>query len=356
MGFDHDYLEAPQLDGEQPPVWKDEEDVALRRKFELGQLGVRWNTKNKERATEDRVQRSTSLALGSDDRRIFECQARVRKIIPRGSLVIVVDSFGCVHIVEDIRSKSRRVSRVKLGYFNIADAAVFDGKVLCVGKNTFIMKEVDIKRALDAASCTGALGTRLLSTCSRCTSGMRRAQARHGSCSCAGRAVSDIMKDTGERSYRKIHVCDKIYVLGDMLTVMDRSSYEIIYQIQNSTADFAVVDGRLYCLVHNGDILVYKDRTLVKKASFEDKFSYTKIDGAEVVYLMAGNCVKVLNANLELVSEKECGFDVVCLAENDRHVAVAGSATRSINLLLKPRYKGVPNFPSTTEVVVGLGA
>lgn len=355
MEFEHECFETVPSDGEHSPVWKDEEDSELRMKFKLGQLGVRWNTKKKECVVEDRRQHRTQIRTGVVDKRIFECQSKIKKIISHMSLLIIADSLGCIYVAQDINAKNRVVSRVNLGYFNIADVAVFDGKVLSVSKTSSIIKEVDIKKAIDAASKTSAFKKCLSCTCSSgCSCSEFAARSSHERQPCVNHlrenAVSNIRKDTGEGGYKKIHVCDKIYVLGEKLTVMDKSSYEIIYQIQCSVADFTMANECLYCLAHNGDILVYKNRALAKKASFEDKFSYTKIGGTEKVYLLAGNSIKVFSTSLELISERECAFDVSCIAENDVYMAAVGDGTRSIKLLSKPHYKGVPNFPRSGMV------
>lgn len=233
--------------------------------------------------------------------------------------------------------------------------AVFDEKVLSVSKTSFIIKEVDIKKALNAASEANVFDKCHSYSCENeypCSTFAARSSYKEQLYvnDSERSAVSDIKKDTGERGYKKVHVCDKIYVLGEMLTVMDKNNYEIIYQIQRSISDFTVANECLYCLAHNGDILVYKDRVLVKKASFEDKFSYTKISGAERVYLVAGSSIKILSKSLELIGERQFVYDVSCIAENDVYMAAVGDGTRSIKLLLKPQYKGVPNFPRSGMV------
>lgn len=354
MEFEHEYFETVPSDGEHSPAWEDEEDSALRMKFKLGQLGVMWNTKKREYVMEDKGQHGMLIKPSPVDKRIFECQSKIKKIISHRSLLIIADSIGNIYVAKDIKSRNRVVSRVNLGYFNIADVAVFDEKVLSVSKTSFIIKEVDIKKVFGAASETSIFEKCSLCSCDNecsCSTFTERSnherQSVHNS---EKRCVSDIMKDTGEKGYKKVHVCDKIYVLGEMLTVMDKNSYEIIYQIQRSIADFTVVSECLYCLAHNGDILVYKGKALTKKASFEDKFSYTEISGTEKVYLIAGNSIKILSTSLELVGERQCAFEVSYVAENDMCLAAIGDGTRSIKLLLKPLYKGVPNFPKSGVV------
>lgn len=322
--FSEDMLSVSS-ETEMLPVWHDEEDAVVRSRFKMKQMNNEWINTGKEYAL---AREDHPAPLRSTiHKKIFECHARVKTILVCSTHLVIVDFLSNVYVVSDIHKKERVVAEAKIDYFNVADALCVGSKVLLFAKNTPMIKEIDVEKNNDRH---GVSGTSL--------------------------EISDIRKDTGERGYTKALFSERIYMLGEALTALDRDSYEVLYQIQGRFEDMAVVDSHLYCLAPNKDIIIYKDKRVVRKISLDDKFSYRKIVGTDVVYILGGETIKVFHRDFVLITERECGFEPQVLAEGPRYVVMAGSEKSSIRLIEKAGYRGVRNFPKSGMVFPRIGS
>ena len=313
------------------PAWKDEEDEKLRSKFKMGNIATPWAEGGGEYTLQTggskRQRRGGYVHI---DKKIFGCKFPIRKIVAWDTRLVVSDASSSVYIIDNVHVPTRRVAVVSLGRFNLVDFVVFAEKIVCVSSRTHVLKEIDVKK-VDSAMCTEV--------------DSRRAGAAAEISMPAGVAV-DVRKSTGEAGYRKILAGGNIYVLGAFLTLLDSRSYEVLHRFAERIVDVSISRDCAYCLAENGDILVYGGRRMVKKVRLDDKFSYRKVFGAGMLYVAAGEYVKVFDMSVSFLCEKKCGFEVASLFEGKGFIVAVGEHEHSIRLFAKPGYAGVPNFPS----------
>lgn len=348
-------------------LWEDEESAELRRKFQMRNLDLCWGDKRKKSLVlhQDTLKRDTRSV--SVESKIFEARMNIKIIVSKGPLLVLADVFSCLYIVKNVQDKNREIWNVKLDYFKLTDVAFVGDRLLCVAENTSVIKELDLKMLADVSKMKKDRGDERNAylccicqkkqplepegketlceeryTCFSCGSIQYKTYEKSKSIS-----VINIRKKSGEKGYKKMLVKDRIYILGSLLTVFDKQSYEILYQIHNRVTDFAVVGDVLYCLTLSKDILIYKRRSLLRKVSFDDKFGYRKIFGTDVIYIVEYGGIKILSKNLGKSVEKRCCFEPCDIQEGKDYVVILGSDRKSINLLEKQSYRGVANFPKS---------